>query len=73
MNNQAKKISIVLIGYNTESYLPETLNALNNLQVNQEDIEVIYVDDGSTDNSCDIFNTTELNFRKKILKLKENS
>ena len=73
MNNQAKKISIVLIGYNTESYLPETLNALNNLQVNQEDIEVIYVDDGSTDNSCDIFNTTELNFRKKILKLKNNS
>ena len=73
MNNQAKKFSIVIIGYNTESYLPDTLNALNNLQVNQEDIEVIYVDDGSTDNSCDIFNTTKLNFRKKILKLKENS
>ena len=54
MNNQAKKISIVIIGYNTESYLAETLNALNNLHANQEDIEVIYVDDGSTDRSRDL-------------------
>ena len=73
MNNQENKISIVIIGYNTESYLSETLKAIEKLHVHQEYIEVIYVDDGSTDNSCDIFNKTTLNFRKKMFRLKENS
>ena len=73
MNNQENKISIVVIGYNTESYLSETLKAIDKLQVHQEYIEVIYVDDGSNDNSCDIFNKTTLNYRKKMFRLKENS
>jgi len=73
MNSQENKISIVIIGYNTESYLSETLRAIDKLQVHQEYIEVIYVDDGSTDNSCDIFNKTTLNYRKKMFRLKENS
>ncbi|MAV89421.1 MAG: hypothetical protein CMG05_02370 [Candidatus Marinimicrobia bacterium] len=73
MNNQENKISIVIIGYNTESYLSETLRAIDELQVHQEYIEVIYIDDGSTDRSCDIFNTTTLKYKKKMFTLKENS
>ena len=73
MNNQEIKISIVIIGYNTESYLSETLKAIDKLKVHQENIEVIYVDDGSNDKSCDIFNSTTLSYRKKMYKLKENS
>ena len=73
MNNQEIKISIVIIGYNTESYLSETLKAVDKLKVHQENIEVIYVDDGSNDKSCDIFNSTTLSYRKKMFKLKENS
>ena len=73
MNNQENKISIVIIGYNTESSLSETLKAIDKLQAHQEYIEVIYVDDGSNDNSCEIFNKTTLNYRKKMFRLKENS
>tara|TARA_B100001115_G_scaffold182932_1_gene180403 strand:+ start:935 stop:1852 length:918 start_codon:yes stop_codon:yes gene_type:complete len=73
MNNQEIKISIVIIGYNAESYLSETLKAVDKLKVHQENIEVIYVDDGSNDKSCDIFNSTTLSYRKKLFKLKENS
>ena len=73
MNNSDNKISIVIIGYNTVSYLSETLKAINNLQAHPEFIEVIYIDDGSTDQSCDIFNTTVLSCKKKMFKLKENS
>ena len=73
MNNQEIKISIVIIGYNTESYLYETLKAIDKLKVHQENIEIIYVDDGSNDKSCDIFNSTTLSYRKKMFKLKENS
>ena len=73
MDNQEIKISIVIIGYNTESYLSESLKAIDKLQVQQENIEVIYVDDGSNDKSCDVFNTTTLSYRKKMFKLKENS
>ncbi len=73
MNNQEIKISIVIIGYNAESYLSETLKAVDKLKVHQENIEVIYVDDGSNDKSCDIFNSTTLRYRKKLFKLKENS
>ena len=73
MNNPENKISIVIIGYNTESYLSETLKAINNLQAHQDFIEVIYIDDCSTDQSCDVFNTAALSCKKKMFKLKENS
>lgn len=44
------KISIIIPVYNTEDYLEETLQSLLN-QTMMEDIEVIMVDDGSTDDS----------------------
>jgi glycosyltransferase involved in cell wall biosynthesis len=44
-----KLISIVIPIYNVENYLPKILNVLQ--QQNSQDLEIILVDDGSTDNS----------------------
>ena len=43
------KISVILPIYNVEDYLEDTLNCLLNQTF--EDIEVLMIDDGSTDNS----------------------
>lgn len=46
------KTSVVIPVYNTRDYLPATLDSV--LAQTQEDIEVILVDDGSTDGSLEI-------------------
>lgn len=46
------KISIVLPVYNVEKYLPECIESLVNQTLN--DLEFIFIDDGSTDNSLQI-------------------
>lgn len=48
------KVSIIVPVYNTEKYLRECLNSLINQTL--QDIEIICIDDGSTDNSLNILN-----------------
>jgi glycosyltransferase involved in cell wall biosynthesis len=48
------KVSIVIPVYNVENYLKECLNSLINQTF--KDIEIICVNDGSTDNSLNILN-----------------
>ena len=50
----ADKISVIIPVYNVADYLPQCLDSV--LGQNHEDLEVIVVDDGSTDSSgaiCD--------------------
>ena len=56
------KISIIIIGYNSSEGLQKLLQSLNQLIINNELIEVIYVDDGSLDNSVQLFKDFSLNF-----------
>lgn len=44
------KLSIIIPIYNTYSYLQECINSVLNQPINQNIIEIILVDDGSTDN-----------------------
>ena len=46
------KVSIVVPIYNLEKYIPRCLDALVNQTL--EDIEILCVNDGSTDNSLEI-------------------
>ena len=48
------KISIIIPVYNTEKYLDECLNSVENQTL--KDIEIICINDGSTDKSLEILN-----------------
>lgn len=48
------KVSVIIPVYNTEEYIGETLNSIINQTL--KDIEIIVINDGSTDNSLHIIN-----------------
>jgi glycosyltransferase involved in cell wall biosynthesis len=54
MNNKNSKISVIIPVYNGAKYLRECLDSVVNQTLGIENIEVIVVDDSSTDNSVDI-------------------
>ena len=58
------KISVIVPVYNTELYLTECLDSLANQTL--KDIEIICIDDGSTDNSLQILNS----YSKKDVRFK---
>ena len=65
LKNQNKpKVSVIVPVYNVEDYLEECLNSL--LSQTLDEIEIICIDDGSTDNSLNILKE----FQKKDNKIK---
>lgn len=54
IKNKSNKISVIIPVYNGEKYLRECLDSVVNQTLGIENIEVIVVDDSSTDNSVDI-------------------
>lgn len=58
------KLSIVVAVYNLEEYLPRCLDALVNQSL--EDIEILCVDDGSTDSAPQIIDEYEEKYPKKV-------
>lgn len=57
-------ISIIIPVYNAEKFLAATIqSALNQTYQN---IEIILVDDGSTDKSCDIIDDFQIRYPEKI-------
>ena len=64
------KISIIVPIYNVEKYLKRSLDSLVNQTL--KDIEIILVDDGSTDNSHKIAEGYKKNYSNVLLVTKEN-
>lgn len=60
-----KKVSVIVPVYNTEKYLDKCLNSLVNQTI--DDIEIIVVNDGSTDNSLKIIKKYLKKYSKKII------
>ena len=52
LSNNSKKVSIVVPVYNVEKYIDRCLESLVNQTL--KDIEIIVVNDGSTDNSKEV-------------------
>ena len=69
--NIMPKISIIVPVYNVEKYLSTCLDSLINQTL--KDIEIICVNDGSTDNSLNILNEYAKNDPRIIVINKENS
>ena len=65
------KVSVIIPVYNTEKYLPKCMDSVCNQTL--KDIEIICVNDCSTDNSMDILkNFAEKDNRIKLIDLKQN-
>ena len=68
------KISIILPVYNREKYLKDTINSIINQDIGFENIELIIVDDNSTDNSQVIIKDYASKYENiKPILLKKNS
>ena len=64
-------ISIVIIGFNTYEPLKQLLDSINLIEINKS-IEVIYIDDGSTESSFNLFNKYIMNFSTKGHRINKN-
>lgn len=69
-----KLLSIIVPVYNKELFLESCVMSINNLNINKEAIEAIFVDDCSTDQSLELLDkfADKYNFIK-LIKLKENT
>ena len=68
------KVSVIMPVYNAEKYLKNTLNSVINQTIGFENIELILVDDKSTDNSRNIIKEYSNNYPNiKAIFLDENS
>ena len=65
------KISVIIPVYNVEKYLKESLESVVNQTLN--DIEIICIDDGSTDSSPSILKEYQNNDERFIIINQENS
>ena len=72
MNKFLYKFSVVIIGYNSLKTLKLLLSSVNEMLYDKDSIEIIYIDDGSTDSSYDYFSHYSLNFKKKSWRVLEN-
>ena len=72
MENNNPTFSLVIIGFNTEQYLKKLLVSIEKIRYPLESMEVIYIDDASTDNSLSLFENFELNCNTKSFAFKQN-
>lgn len=61
------KVSIITPVYNTEDYLRETFESVKNQSFNFEDMEIIFINDKSTDGSLDILKEFEAEYDNVFL------
>lgn len=73
-NNRCEKISVVVSVFNEEEVIKNFYSELNlKLQHNEMDIEILFVDDGSIDKSCDIlYEIAALDDRVTVINFSKN-
>lgn len=69
-----KKISIIVPCYNSENYIRECFDTIKRQTIGIENIQVIFVNDASTDNTWEILQEFEKNYPDSVVlvNLKEN-
>ncbi|MDR2545717.1 MAG: glycosyltransferase [Methanobrevibacter sp.] len=72
--NSNSKLTVIIPTFNAEKYIERTVDSVINQTIGFENIELIIVDDNSTDNTKQILKTFKLNMKNvKPIFLKENS
>lgn len=61
------KVSIIIPVYNTKDYIRETFDSVKNQSFDFEDLEIIFINDKSTDGSLDILKEFEANYDNVFL------
>ena len=72
MNSSLPTFSIVIIGYNTSKQLQKLLDSIQRIEYPEQKIEIIYIDDGSSDHSMNLFNNYNLQFSKNCYGFSKN-
>lgn len=67
------KFSIIVPSYNSEKYIGELLNSLQEQKYDQKDFEVLLIDDCSTDNTLDVVASYKNKLNLTIKQLEANS
>ena len=70
MENKEIKVSVVIPVYNTEKYVREAVESIMNQTL--QELEIIIINDGSTDNSCLLY-TSPLQHPTIKSKMKANT
>jgi len=65
-------VSIIIIGYNSLNTLKQLLPSLGSLNTQNVNLEIVYIDDGSKDNSIDFFKSYSLNHKKICYQVSKN-
>ena len=72
MQKNNPTFSLVIIGFNTAHELGQLLKSINQVKYDIKNLEIIYIDDGSTDPSLQTFNNYDLRFQKKSFGFTQN-
>ena len=68
-----KKVSVIIPCFNLEAHIEATIDSVLRQSIGMENVEVIIVDDASTDSSCDIISQyAERNNSIFLIKLEQN-
>ena len=68
---KSSKISVIITVYNTERYLPRCLDSV--LSNTYDNLEVICINDGSTDNSINILDNYKVSDERVVVINQKNS
>lgn len=71
MNSNTPKISIIFPSYNGEKFLYRNLNSIKNLS-NLDEIEVIIIDNNSTDSSIEIIQSFKSKIKLNLIRQEKN-
>ncbi len=67
------KVSVIVPVYNTAEYLPECLDSLVGQSIGLNSIQIVVVDDGSTDSSPDVVNTYAQRYPENFVCLEQTN
>lgn len=73
MKKYEYKVSVIVPIYNTENYLPECIESLVTQTINQQELEILLINDGSTDESLNICKEYAQQFKNIKVITQENA